>query len=142
MKKFLIEDIHVGVSKGGIACGPIPENVIGEIVLRSDDGKVFYHCLAEVAGTLNFFESEVSIYQEQIDEEFDNPEFANLMENSFIEGYGSYYDFYKEINLAPDFLSIGSFFMSCGHSIFNKSPLLKAFSVLELTSTSPILLQP
>ena len=92
MKRFLIEDVRVGISKGGIACGPVPGNVIGEIVLRDEDRNATYHCMAEVSGTLNFYESESSIYQGQIDEDFDNAEFADLMESSFTEGYDSYYD--------------------------------------------------
>ena len=98
MKRFFVEDVRVGISKGGIACGPVPGNVIGEIVLRNENGKAAYHCMAEVAGTLNFYESESSIYQGQIDENFDNAEFANLLESSFTEGYDSYYDFYAEVN--------------------------------------------
>ena len=98
MKRFLIEDVRVGISQGGIACGPVPGNVIGEIVLRDEDGKAAYHCMAEVSGTLNFYESESSIYQGQIDEDFDNAEFADLLESSFTEGYDCYYDFYEEVN--------------------------------------------
>ena len=98
MKRFLIEDVRVGISKGGIACGPVLGNVIGEIVLRDEDGKATYHCMAEVSGTLNFYESEASLYQGQIDEDFDNAEFADLLESSFTEGYDNYYDFYEEVN--------------------------------------------
>ena len=98
MKRFLIEDVRVGISKGGIACGPVPGNVIGEIVLQDEDGKATYHCMAEVSGTLNFYESKASLYQGQIDEDFDNAEFADLLESSFTEGYDSYYDFYDEVN--------------------------------------------
>ena len=98
MKRFLIEDVRAGISKGGVACGPVPGSVIGEIVLRDEDGKATYHCMAEVSGTLNFYESESSIYQGQIDEDFDNAEFVDLLESSFTEGYESYYDFYEEVN--------------------------------------------
>lgn len=98
MKRFLIEDVRVGISIGGIACGPVSGNVIGEIVLRDEDGKATYHCMAEVSGTLNFYESDFSLYQGLIDEDFDNAEFADYMDSSFTEGYGCYYDFYEEIN--------------------------------------------
>lgn len=98
MKRFLIEDVRIGISKGGIACGPASGNVIGEIVLRDDDGKASYHCMVEVSGTLNYYRSDFSIYQGQIDEDFDNIKFVGLMESSFAEGYVSYYDFYREIN--------------------------------------------
>lgn len=98
MKKYLIEDVRVGISKGGIACGPVSGSVIGEVVLRSEDGQATYHSLAEVEGTLNFYASEVSIYQGLIDEDFDNPEFAELMDNSFDASYDNYHDFYEEVN--------------------------------------------
>ena len=96
MKRYLIDDVRVGISKGGMTCGPVPGNVIGEIVLRNEDGKASYHCMAEVSGTLNFYESDTSLYQGQIDEDFDNTEFCDLIESSFAKGYDSYYDFYEE----------------------------------------------
>lgn len=98
MKRYLIDDVRVGISKGGMTCGPVPGNVIGEIVLRNEDGKASYHCMAEVSGTLNFYESDTSLYQGQIDEDFDNTEFCDLIESSFAKGYDSYYDFYEEVN--------------------------------------------
>lgn len=98
MKRFLIEDVRVGISKGGMACGPVPGNVIGEIALCNEDRETSYYCMAEVSGTLNFYESRSSLYQGQIEEDFDNSEFADLMESSFTEGYDSYYDFYEEVN--------------------------------------------
>ena len=39
VKRFLIEDVRAGIAKGGVACGPVPGSVIGEIVLRDEDGK-------------------------------------------------------------------------------------------------------
>ena len=98
MKRFLIEDVCVGISNGGIACGPVPGNVIGEIVLRDEDRKATYHCMTEVSGMLNFYESESSLYQGQIAEDFDNAGFADPLESSFTDAYDCYYDFYEETN--------------------------------------------
>ena len=98
MKQFLIEDVKVGISEGGIACGPVPGAVIGEVKLRSEDDSVVYHCLAEVDGTLNFYESAVSTYDGQLEENFDDEAFNELMEQSFTGGYCSYDEFYEDLS--------------------------------------------
>ncbi len=98
MKKLFIEDVLVGVTPGGMACGPVPGNVVCEVTLRSEDGIASYYSLVEVAGTLNFLESETSIYQSLIDDELDDEEYSELMETCYAAGYDSYDDFYEKIN--------------------------------------------
>ena len=46
MKKLFVEDVKVGVSKGGIACGPVSGNVVAEVCLRDvENDTVKYHSL-------------------------------------------------------------------------------------------------
>lgn len=98
MKRFLIQDARVGISRGGFACGPVPGNVIAEVTLQDNEGNTTNHCLVEVDGTLNFYESDTSIFKGLLDEDFDNPHFIDLLENAYIDSYESYYDFYEEVN--------------------------------------------
>ena len=37
MSKFLIEDIKVGISEGGIACGPVGGHVVAEARIRNTE---------------------------------------------------------------------------------------------------------
>lgn len=67
MAKHLIEDIKVGVSAGGMACGPVPGCVVTEITLRdTGDNSVVYYGMTEVEGTEVHLKSDESIYETQI----------------------------------------------------------------------------
>ncbi len=97
MKKFLIEDVKVGVSIGGMACGPVPGNVIAEVCLRDvEEGTVKYHSLAEVEGTLNFFETDISTYDRQIENDPDEGFWDMLSEHSS-GGFSDYYSFFENL---------------------------------------------
>ncbi len=67
MAKHLIEDIKVGVSGGGIACGPVPGSVVTEMKLRdTEDNSVTFYGITEVEGIENYLRSEESLYDIQI----------------------------------------------------------------------------
>ena len=98
MSKFLIEGIQVGVSAGGVACGPIGGHVIAEACIRKlDDGAVTYHSLAEVEGTLNFTETDESTFDTQIEEDYDNEDAWEKVANGEAGGYCDYSEFYEDL---------------------------------------------
>lgn len=67
MAKQLIENIKVGVSGGGIACGPVPGSVVTEMQLRdTEDNSVMFYGITEVEGIENYLRSEESLYDIQI----------------------------------------------------------------------------
>lgn len=67
MAKYLIEDIQVGVTAGGMACGPIPGNVVTEMKVRNtEDDSVIFYGITEVMGIHNFTKSEESLYDIQM----------------------------------------------------------------------------
>jgi len=98
MSKYMIEDVKVGVSEGGFACGPVCGSVVAEVCLRDmDTGKIEYHSLSETAGSLTFTVSEESTYDGQIENNFDDKEFWDkylLAENG---GYTDYNEFYEDL---------------------------------------------
>lgn len=98
MKKFLIEDISVGVSKGGIACGPVSGLVVAEICLRdTETNTVTYHALTEVGGTLNFTQSNRSTFDIQVEENYADSASWAIVEDSFSGGYSDYEEFYEDL---------------------------------------------
>ena len=98
MKKFLIENISVGVSKGGIACGPVSGLVVAEISLRdTETNEVSYHSLTEVSGTLNFTQSSKSTFDIQIKENYDDEASWSIVENGYSGGYSDYGEFYEDL---------------------------------------------
>ncbi len=66
MARYFIENVKCGVDEGGMACGPIPGSVIGEVKIRTDAGDAFYFCLAEVMGIPNFYKTDRSTYDDQM----------------------------------------------------------------------------
>ena len=63
MAKWLIEDVKVGESKGGIACGPVGGHIVAELQLRdTEEDAVTYYGMTEVEGTVNLTESDQSLY--------------------------------------------------------------------------------
>ena len=70
MAKLLIEDIKVGVTGGGIACGPVPGSVVTEMKLRNtEDNSVMFYGITEVEGIENYLRSDESLYDFQIEDD-------------------------------------------------------------------------
>ena len=98
MKKLLIEDIKVGVSAGGMACGPVPGHVVAEIRLRDmEDGTVTYHSAAEVEGMPIFFKTSVSTFDTQINDSSADEEAWDVVMDGEDGNYDSYYAFYEDM---------------------------------------------
>ena len=95
MKKLFVEDVKVGVSEGGMACGPVSGSVVAEVRLRDpEDSIVKYYSLAEVEGIPNFFETDESTYDRQI-EEVDDVEFWNMLSEHAASDFCGYADFFE-----------------------------------------------
>ncbi len=95
MKKLLIEDVRVGVSKGGMACGPVSGSVVAEVCLRDlEEGTMKYDSLVEVEGIPNFFETEVSTYDQQI-EEVDDEAFWDMLSEHAASDFSGYVGFFE-----------------------------------------------
>lgn len=63
MSKHLIEDLKVGVSGGGMACGPVPGCVNVEMQLRdTGDNSVMFYGMTDVEGVAVYLKSEESLY--------------------------------------------------------------------------------
>ncbi len=98
MKKFLVEDISVGVSKGGIACGPVNGLVVAEIRLKDTEAnRVVFYALTEVGGTLNFTQSDRSTFDIQMKENYEDSESWAIVEEGFSGGYSDYKEFYEDL---------------------------------------------
>ena len=68
MARYRVLEAKCGVGAGGMACGPVSGPVVGEIKLADESGKEFYLCLAEVDGIPNWFKTDRSTIDEQIEE--------------------------------------------------------------------------
>lgn len=98
MAKWLIEDVKVGESKGGIACGPVGGHIVAELQLRdTEEDAVSYYGITEVEGTVNLTESDQSLYDIEIEEDYDDKAAWEKVSNAEAGGYCDYHDFYEDI---------------------------------------------
>lgn len=133
MKKLFVEDVKVGVSKGGMACGPVPGSVVAEVCIRDlDDGTVKYYSLTEVEGIPNFCETDESTYDRQI-EEVDDEEFWNMLSAHTVSGFSDYVDVFEnqgDMELHdPDQLLIWKYLIYMVRADWDEIEELKAKSV-------------
>ena len=86
--KRLIEDIKVGVSAGGMVCGPVSGSVVTEMMLRdTGDNSVMYYGITEVEGIENYLKSEESLYDFQIKDDVDDTEGWDKVYAANVEDY-------------------------------------------------------
>lgn len=100
MKKYMLESVRVGISNGGICCGPVDGTVDVETCVRAlDDGKVTYHTLSEMDGFPSIYVTEERIYDDLIEEDYENREFwAHLNDREDCYGFDGYMDFYENLD--------------------------------------------
>lgn len=97
MKKLFVEDVRVGETEGGIACGPCGGNVIVEVKFHDEDGKVFYISNAEVEGIPNFYMTDESTFDLQMEEDFEgNEEFFNHLNDDCFISTGEYEEIFAD----------------------------------------------
>ena len=98
MAKRIIEDIKVGESAGGIACGPVGGSIVAEMKLRNaEDNSVSYHQIVETEGMPTLLESDESLYDILIEEDFEDKEAWAKVENAQAGGYCAYSEFYDDV---------------------------------------------
>ena len=98
MAKRLIEDIRVGESAGGIACGPVGGSIVVEMMIRNtEDNSVSYHQIVETEGMPTLLEAEESLFDILIEEDFEDKQAWAKVEEAQIGGYCGYSEFYDDV---------------------------------------------
>ena len=89
MGKYIIKDAKVGVSKGGIACGPIGGTVVASVLYESPNGeRKWLHC-CETDGNPAFYKSADDIHDRLVDEDWEDQAFWDRVNcELFIEEFG------------------------------------------------------
>ncbi len=98
MVKRLIEDIRVGESAGGIACGPVGGSIVAEMMIRNtEDNSVSYHQIVETEGMPTLLEAEESLFDILIEEDFEDKQAWAKVEEAQAGGYCGYSEFYDDV---------------------------------------------
>ncbi len=98
MTKYMLEDVQVGISEGGIACGPVGGSVVVEARVRAlDDGTVSYHILHDMEGYPAIFVSNESIYDKLIEEDYEDREFWDGIGDRVYADFDGYESLYESL---------------------------------------------
>lgn len=101
---YIIEEIKCGITEGGFACGPVDGNVV--VSMKFNDGKeTKWLNSVEVGGIPNFYLTDKDIYDDLLKEDFDDEEFANMLDASFVSSFadvslGEYEDIFESFENA------------------------------------------
>ena len=93
MARYRVLEAKCGVGAGGMACGPVGGPIVGEIKLADESSEEFYLCLAEVDGIPNWFKTERSTIDEQIEET--SEEVFEYLNDHYID-IGEYVDVFDD----------------------------------------------
>ena len=93
MARYRVLEAKYGVARGGMACGPVAGPVMAEIKLADENGDEFYLNLTEVDGIPNWFKTERSTIEEQIEEKSEEV-FEYLNDNNI--DIGEYVDVFAD----------------------------------------------
>ena len=100
MGKYYVDEVKYGLEGGGMACGPIGENVISSVKV-TDCSKSFWLTNVEVTGIPSFYLSEDEIFDRLVDA-CEDDDFLEYLDQCFINSFegiklGEYGDIYKSI---------------------------------------------
>lgn len=93
MTRFKVLEAKCGVGRGGFACGPVGGPVIGEIKLEDENGDRFYLNLSEVDGIPNWFRTDRSTIDDQLEES--SEEVFEYLNDNYID-VGEYVDVFSD----------------------------------------------
>ena len=88
-----INDIKVAIAGGGMACGPVFGNVTAEAKVADGD-RVFYAGILETDGFMNYYESDTSLHDMIVEDEYEEADFINWS--------GEYREYFEEPNEDPN----------------------------------------
>ena len=93
MARYRVLEAKYGVGAGGMACGPIGGPVMAEIKLSDENSDVFYINLTEVDGIPNWFKTDRSTIDDEINEK--SEEVFEYLNDHYID-IGEYGDVFAD----------------------------------------------
>ena len=86
MKRYYIEDVKCGITKGGFGCGPIDGNIVTTVKFNDGERSQWLN-LIEVAGIANTYLTDKDVFAAAIKEDFEDKAYWDYMHNHHIETF-------------------------------------------------------
>lgn len=115
---YKIEDIKCGITNPGLACGPIPGIVVASIMYSDGDSFKWLNNV-EVEGIPNIYLTDKDIFDDLLEENYDDEEFLYILKDSFVNNFGG-------VNLT----SYEDMFTSLKNNDNNEAKLIKALFLI------------
>ena len=93
MARYRVLEAKYGIARGGMACGPVSGPVMAEIKLSDENGDVYYINLTEVDGIPNWFKTDRSTIDDEINEK--SEEVFEYLNDHYID-IGEYGDVFAD----------------------------------------------
>ena len=100
MKRYFIEEAKCGITNGGMACGPVPGNVV--VTIKYNDGEqTSWLSLIEVDGIPNLALTDKDVFEDLVEEDFDDEGFTEyLQEHTIFDFAGIEFDAHYDTTFA------------------------------------------
>jgi len=89
MKRYFIETAKCGITDGGMACGPIPGNVVVSVQFK-EESELWLN-VVEVEGMPNFYLTDKDIFDDLVKEDDDDEEFMEYLQEQYIDEFNGLY---------------------------------------------------
>lgn len=86
MKRYFIENVRCDITDGGMACGPVGGSVVVTAKIK-DDGEPKWFSIVEAMGFPNAYVTEKDIFEDLVEEDFDNKEFTAYCQEHFVDDF-------------------------------------------------------
>ena len=104
MKNVKIEEVKLGCTGTGFACGPLPGNIVCEVAYAEDDGTKGFLSVIECSGMPNFFRTPFPMYEELLANEPDEDRIQEIEENYSFDYDGEYENMFADPD--PDWFDL------------------------------------
>ena len=107
MKRYFIENARCGITKGGMACGPVSGHVVVTVQYKEGTEEKWLS-MVEVDGIPVVYLSDKDVHDDLVAERFEDKEFDEYMANHYIEEFEGitfgedYFDAYNSIEDNPN----------------------------------------
>ena len=98
MKRYFIENVRCDITDGGMACGPVGGSVVVTAKIKEDEETKWFS-IVEAMGFPNAYVTEKDIFDDLVEEDFDNKEFTAYCQEHFVDDFNG-------VAVGPDYSDI------------------------------------
>ena len=96
MKNVKIEEVKLGETAGGFACGPVPGSIVCEVAYAENNGTKGFLSVTECCGMPNFFRTPFSMFDELLADQSSTDRILEIEEKYGFDYEGEYINMFED----------------------------------------------